>query len=511
MNNDKDMIDVELNEWLKTEDQAEGLRDVVNRVNRFATGEEPAGDLVRKVKLGLARETHSRRGSLLRLAMAASLILVAAGVGFYIGQPRGGTEIAWGDVVSAMQQVNQFHITAFGDDSGGPLKVYRLETYYQRPNYWRSQGLNFIQFGAGPDVKIYSVNEGKFLEPGPRVPRLVPVDLAAAIERENLLDAIVAWLFSPNKPPVGQVVNDASMRDAGIQVFDYGDPARGQCARIWVIERSRLPIRLEVTDANTGFKTVATFDYSESAPPDFFDADLFQKKVEAGGPPTTREAYENHFVVDEVSAWYRLASNWNEPAATLKYSENPADMPVSGILPEHERLQGYAVGAADKLKEFNAMDRTGVWPPKVLPDGVRYIKAVNLNLGPVDFVPVYHANGSKALMDEPQIFAHERTSTSGVTRLVTVSSPGFMDSLLTFQFKQIGPSGSTYAWLRGDRVSIDMTGICGPGEIRLYAGQADEKDASRFSIPFEANGKRGWIDGQFVGDTGKLSLRMGGQ
>jgi hypothetical protein len=83
-----------------------------------------------------------------------------------------------------------------------------------------------------------------------------------------------------------------------------------------------------------------------------------------------------------------------------------------------------------------------------------------------------------------------------------------MDGLLTFQFKQIGASGGSYAWLRGDRVSIDMAGVCGPGEIRLYAGQADEKDASRFAIPFEARGVRGWIDGQFVGGGGKLTLRM---
>jgi hypothetical protein len=489
MTEEKQNLDVELKQWLSEEEEGAALTAVAERIGGFGVDAAVAPSPMRR----------SPRRALVRFAVAACLLLAGAAIGVYFAQSPGNSEMAWGDVVSAMQQVQRFHITAFGDDSGGPVKMFHVELYYQRPNHWRAQGMNYVQIGMKPTGEIYSVNDRKFVDFGPKVPLLVPSDLAVAVEHGDLLDATVGWLFGSNHPPGGQAVNDPSVRDAGIQVFDYhvqapGDAIGGQSARIWVMERTRLPIRLEVTDSHSGAKTLVAFDYSDAEPDSFFDGDLFRRKIEEGGPPTTREAYDNHFAVDDTAAWYKLACNWTEPATDLKYSENPADAPAQGF------LNRYWFFTPEQLQKIWAANN-GRMP--AVPPGTPQIRFGYFNLRPVDKLPMFYGQEPMSLL-----FSHERTSTAGVMRLLVIYSPAFEGTLLRLQSMQMNTYSRKDAPWQGNAVHVQMKDICAPGEIRLYAGQVDKKDASRFSIPFEARGRHGWIDGVYDPANGPVRLAI---
>jgi hypothetical protein len=99
--------------------------------------------------------------------------------------------------------------------------------------------------------------------------------------------------------------------------------------------------------------------------------------------------------------------------------------------------------------------------------------------------------------DSLMLLLHARTTRAGLTRLIAVDRPSFHGNLLRLNVSQIGPLNGVPRILRGGATEIDMIGIAGPGEIRLYAGQPDPQHASRFSIPFDARGRRGFIDGVF--------------
>src|SRR5262249_19716208 len=98
----------------------------------------------------------------------------------------------------------------------------------------------------------------------------------------------------------------------------------------------------------------------------------------------------------------------------------------------------------------------------------------------------------------------ERTTPGGFKRLIALSDPHFDQSpqskpdMLGVDVNQIGVLKGDYRILHGNWRKLNMAGIASPGEIRIFAGQVDPKDASRFSIPFEARGRKGWIDCQFV-------------
>ena len=172
--------------------------------------------------------------------------------------------------------------------------------------------------------------------------------------------------------------------------------------------------------------------------------------------------------------WYARVRNHVESPTKLKYSEDPADAPPGGFSGEYypvttnyEQQQGYVVFGG------TAADATVVhfsgWSP-------------------VCSVP-FRAN----------LFIHERTiASSGVTRLIVVPAVRFADGDLIISWQQIAIRGGLCCEFNGDDAKLDFRSICGPGEIRIFAGQPDPADASRFHIPFTARGRSGRIDGQFI-------------
>jgi hypothetical protein len=191
--------------------------------------------------------------------------------------------------------------------------------------------------------------------------------------------------------------------------------------------------------------------------------------------PQIDRVYQTWLYHRELRAWYQLTQTWQEPPTKLKYTENPADAGPSG---KFER--SYGTTAAGPFTGYMAYGG-----------------------GTVDRLPLFTSTGQPMLAREPRdvmmmLFVHSRTNTAGLTRVIGINHPHFEGSKLMVDVDQIGPNPKgDPALLRAGWAQLDMTGICGPNEIRIYAGQADAKDPSRFTIPFEARGRTGHIDGVF--------------
>jgi hypothetical protein len=174
----------------------------------------------------------------------------------------------------------------------------------------------------------------------------------------------------------------------------------------------------------------------------------------------------------EAQRWYTAALTWSEPPTKLKYTENPADAPNGKF------DRSYGRSGATTYTGYRAFGS-----------------------GFVERLPLFTGDGMPILSgtpDQVMLFMHQRTTREGLSRLISVSNPRFDGNLLRMQIDQIGPLKGEYRILRGGGCELDMTGICGPGEIRLFAAQPDPTDAAKFSIPFEARDVKGFIDGEFV-------------
>jgi hypothetical protein len=173
--------------------------------------------------------------------------------------------------------------------------------------------------------------------------------------------------------------------------------------------------------------------------------------------------------------WYASCAGHLQPIGTLKYSEDPTDAPAGGFA-DHYVLDYHV---SPPLEQGFVSFGGAQWDATV---------CHFTGWSPVCYVP-----------GMVNLFIHERTTKSGVTRLIVVGGrPWFEDGKLCFGWQQIAVRKGFCRDLNAGNVRLDMTGICKPGEIRIFAGQPDLVDASRFSIPFQARGRRGWIDGVFT-------------
>jgi hypothetical protein len=171
--------------------------------------------------------------------------------------------------------------------------------------------------------------------------------------------------------------------------------------------------------------------------------------------------------------WYANVRHYTAPPTKLKYSEDPADIPAGGSSGEYYPLSANY----DQRQAYIVFG------------------------GPPADATVVHFTGWSPVASVPfraNLFIHERTTRSGVTRLIVLPGARFEDGNLVVGWQQIGMRDGLCTELNGDDVKLDFSSICGPGEIRIFAGQPDRNDPSRFSIPFQARGRSGWIDGEFV-------------
>jgi hypothetical protein len=144
-----------------------------------------------------------------------------------------------------------------------------------------------------------------------------------------------------------------------------------------------------------------------------------------------------------------------------------------------------------------------------------------MNLGGVSVVNTgFGAGGPGATL-----FLHERTTASGVRRLVAVHAPVGTPGVAGLPIPApvvVQPATLRTAPAVRDavaKVHLDLLFHAPPGggsfsllsgpsgtTARFFAGQADPADPSHFTIPFECGGSRGTIEGWLKGDGDLLTL-----
>jgi hypothetical protein len=167
----------------------------------------------------------------------------------------------------------------------------------------------------------------------------------------------------------------------------------------------------------------------------------------------------------EAFAWHRLASAWAEPPNKLKWSTAKVDFDAMHVY----YLPRMAVAPAFDLDER-----------QILLD----------------------STGRQRWANSPMLFMHSRTTAAGLTQLVCVGKPQRSgEGAIVVPISILTPSnGRIVEVLRGG-ASIDFAPCGDVEQLRLFAGQPDPNDASRFTIPFESHGRPGVIDGVFESST----------
>ncbi|MCK4624782.1 MAG: hypothetical protein KAV00_05685 [Phycisphaerae bacterium] len=222
---------------------------------------------------------------------AAAVIVIALMIPFlhFPGSDIQDTSIAWGDVVKAMNQVDQVHITAFIQDDYKDLKI---DLYYRRPHTWRAQGMGVIQFAGKDKNRLFDIKEKKFVEASKaRIHPMPPETVRTAVEKKDILDGLLRFLFRDKLPAGKPVKTSSEVLGAGVEVFDYTNDPKKFWVRIWVLRESRLPLRMKAYSPRKNESVLVLFDYSDPQPAAFFDPDKFLQQVKKDRPEKPREFY----------------------------------------------------------------------------------------------------------------------------------------------------------------------------------------------------------------------------
>lgn len=165
----------------------------------------------------------------------------------------------------------------------------------------------------------------------------------------------------------------------------------------------------------------------------------------------------------ESMAWYSRAAAWREPSDRLKFSTADAD--VEPHRSATHRPRSLAFGHSD----YQGIAFDG-------PNPRAYMTA-----------------------DTGGLFTHARTDRFGVTQLICIDQATLVDDVSlqvhVTRYDRL-PDGRAVRVLIEYAV-IDLRPLGDGRELRVFAGQPDPDDPSRFTIPFESHGRPGAIGGFF--------------
>ena len=217
------------------------------------------------------------RTALTTLSALAAVLLIGFAV-FWMQQPKTAhAALAWQDVVAAVGEVKALHAIEYWDDADKNLdkRTTRLDTWFRHPNLWRGQGRGIIQFVNPRETKFYDAQKRRFIE---RKDILLP-PLAGNLQLFNPKapgESILTMLLGGNPPQGNPVPTSSPQSQEDLVAFDY---TRGpdDLVRIWVLKKSRLPIRVELM--NKGTSITLHLSYPEPLPESFFSPDALDQVV----------------------------------------------------------------------------------------------------------------------------------------------------------------------------------------------------------------------------------------
>ena len=114
------------------------------------------------------------------------------------------------------------------------------------------------------------------------------------------------------------------------------------------------------------------------------------------------------------------------------------------------------------------------------------------------------------------VFCHQRTSATGVRRLVVVRRDGSFGYQFIHEFVVTILDPAPLPWT-GDAqpVGVEATSLGAfahwirlPPPVRYYAGQPDPADASRFTIRYVADGREGLVEGKLSDAGNTVQFRI---
>jgi len=276
---------------------------------------------------------------------AVGALAAAAVIMLLILLGKTGEGVAWADVVAAMEKVGQVHMSVFVEDSDDPEQI-RLELYYKRPDIWRGHGLGMVQFVKGNESKLFDTRKKAFVDPDKVTSSPIPPDaIRLTLQSDSLLDAILRTVFRENVPPAEPVVTMPGLANEDVEVFDYSHGNSEHWVRIWVMRKSRLPIRLKLFSPQWNETILAVIDYSDPQPDAFFDPEHFEQEMKSKQP---EKAYQFYRIGQgllggkpkDAAQIYQVRGGYRAPEFISIEASDNEDLLIVSIDPENRSPNG---------------------------------------------------------------------------------------------------------------------------------------------------------------------------
>lgn len=218
----------------------------------------------------------------LAAAVAAAVVLLSLAVNLLF-RPGDSVRVAWADVMQAMENIRGF-TASLTEEDGDRLR--RIEAFYSRPGTWRVH-LRFedqksVVFVTPRGSGLYDILKKTWGRRSDHLdPSLLPGGIATILQERGLLDALLHTFFQGDLPRGRPVRNAAESASGELEVFDFASDPGKTWARVWVLPRTRLPIRAKVFRPTSNEVTSVNFDYSDPQPEEFFDIGSFERAAKS--------------------------------------------------------------------------------------------------------------------------------------------------------------------------------------------------------------------------------------
>jgi len=158
------------------------------------------------------------------------------------------------------------------------------EIYYRRPDTWRIQGRETVQFVAGDRMRVFDIKTLRFAEDQSEVRgRIIEPEDLEPLCRGDVLRGLLQVFFCEGIPVGKPVMSTSNVVTPDVALFDYAHDPKRLWLRVWVLRESRLPIRAEGYFPQGDKHVLAMFNYSDPQPDEFFDPDRFDHEVKTKG------------------------------------------------------------------------------------------------------------------------------------------------------------------------------------------------------------------------------------
>ncbi len=264
--------------------------DINTEKDRIILGELfEAHEKSKKMKSALAEPNIRRtimKSPITKLA-AAAVIIIAVLIGInQFGGSIDGASVAWADVTERFESVPFFNVTMYV--GWGPysqdqkLEFHKIETWKSENGQTRTHLRNeviFAEFVDGNNVVVAFDSSTKQPLNADRMAKVANSSgFPSAKKGEFSLDTLLMDFSSDDTgiTPVETADTPASKETVLFEVKHKTTPTT-QCS-IWALRKSKLPMRVSLSDTKNKVYTDMLFNYSEKKNAKFFDPNAFMSQ-----------------------------------------------------------------------------------------------------------------------------------------------------------------------------------------------------------------------------------------